>query len=390
MNPPLSPLYFDYAATTPLDLQVKEAMIDCLSDPNLMGNASSITHDYGTHAKSIIEIAKADIRTALNAPSYNTIFTSGATESINLALKGAAFQQKSLGNHIITVKTEHQATLDTCHYLEQNGFDITYLPVKSSGLIDHDSLALALRDDTILVSIMHVNNETGLYQDLGSLSRLLADHQALFHVDAAQSIGKIPVDLNLYDIDLLSFTAHKFYGPKGAGALLVKPMTKLSPQMHGGTQQYRMRAGTLATHQIIGLSHALVLATQNQAKEHKRLLKYKQKVVTELHKIGGIALNGEPAHTIPDILNVCVQDVDGEALMMALYPLAISQGAACSSATTEPSHVLTAMGLSPEECYQSIRLSFGRFTTDDQLSFAIKCLSLEIQKLRKLAHGTRG
>ena len=379
------PLYFDYAATTPLDPVVAMAMIDSLQDPKMMGNAASDTHYYGEYANHCITQAQQDIKAIFNAKDHDIIFTSGATESINLALKGAALAYQHRGQHIITVKTEHKATLDTCKHLETLGFSVTYLPVLASGLIDLSELSKALQKNTILVSIMHVNNETGTIQQIDIIEKILKNHQAIFHIDGAQSAGKLPINLATSGIDLFSLSAHKFYGPKGAGLLIKKPNILLKSQIHGGTQQNRLRAGTLPTQQIIGLSSAITRAQQLQPTELKRLEIFRNKLWETLHSLGGIKVNGDLNHSFFGIMNICIDGVDGEALLMALHRLALSQGSACSSVTHSPSHVLKALGLSDINCQRSIRLSLGRFTTDHDINVAKAQLTKAIITLRKLS-----
>ena len=383
-NCPL-PLYFDYAATTPLDPLVLADMTRCLQDGQSYGNASSASHLYGDQAYKLIEHAKNDIATVFNAIKHDIIFTSGATESINLALKGVSSAYQHIGKHIITVKTEHKATLDTCKSLEEHGFSITYLPVLASGLLDLKVLENAIQEDTILVSIMHVNNEIGTIQDIAKIATIVHQHQAFFHVDAAQSAGKLPIDLSCLDIDLLSATAHKIYGPKGAGLLIKKATLKLKSQIHGGSQQYQLRAGTLPTHQIVGLASALLHANHLQLSEYKRLERFRTKLWENVTTLGGITINGDPNHAFFGIMNICVEGIDGEALLMGLHNIALSQGSACSSATQTPSPVLKSLGLSDEKCHQSIRLSFGRFSTDDDINSAIQIIKSNVTKLRKLS-----
>lgn len=379
------PYYFDYAATTRVDPAVWQTMMAYNKEEMADGNASSTTHDYGRLAAERICQAQQTIQRLFHAPKHEVIFTSGATESINLALKGVALAHQQIGNHIITVNSEHNATLDTCRHLESLGFQITYLPVDHHGLISLSALNDALQENTQLVSIMHVNNETGVVQDIQRIGQLLQHHPAYFHVDGAQSAGKLPVDLEQWQVDLFSLTAHKCYGPKGIGALLKHRHCQLMPQIHGGSQQYNTRAGTLPTAQIIGLEQAMILGHHNQRDALSRLNELNARLWTHINSIDGLHRHGNRTNSFPGIVNLRIDGINGDALLMALHDIALSQGAACSSSTATPSHVLSAMGLTPEQCQQSIRLSFGRFTTIEDIDFLGKGLSQHITKLRQLA-----
>jgi cysteine desulfurase len=381
------PIYFDYAATTPVDPRVAEAMMKCLTLEGNFGNAASRSHSFGWDAEEAVETARGNIAALINADPREIVFTSGATESDNLAIKGVAHFYQKKGKHIITSKTEHKAVLDSCRQLEREGFEVTYLDPEANGLIDHDKLKAALRDDTILVSIMHVNNETGIIQDIAAIGQLCRDHKVLFHVDAAQSAGKVPLDTQAMPIDLLSLSGHKIYGPKGIGALYVrrKPRVRLEAQMHGGGHERGMRSGTLATHQIVGMGEAFRIAKQDMDKDNERIRMLRDRLYNGLKDMEEVYVNGDLEKGIPGILNLSFNFVEGESLMMSLKDLAVSSGSACTSASLEPSYVLRALGRSDELAHSSIRFSIGRFTSEAEIDHAIAETRKAVEKLRELS-----
>jgi cysteine desulfurase len=383
-----TPIYFDYSATTPVDPRVAEKMCDCLTLEGTFGNPASRSHAYGWEAEQAIDEARQNVADLVNADPREIVFTSGATESDNLAIKGAAhFYSTKKGKHIITCKTEHKAVLDTCRQLEREGFEVTYLDPETNGLIDLDKLKAAIRDDTVLVSIMHVNNEIGVIQDIEAIGELTRAHKVLFHVDAAQSAGKVPIDLQKMKVDLMSFSAHKIYGPKGIGALYVrrKPRVRIEAQMHGGGHERGMRSGTLATHQIVGMGEAFRLAKEEMASDNERIRMLRDRLLTGLQDIEEIYINGDLEQRVPHNLNISFNFVEGESLIMALKDLAVSSGSACTSASLEPSYVLRALGRNDELAHSSIRFSLGRFTTEEEIDFAIKAIHENIGKLRELS-----
>ncbi|CAK9885634.1 MAG: Cysteine desulfurase IscS [Candidatus Erwinia impunctatus] len=379
------PIYLDYAATTPVDPRVAEKMFRYLTLDGVFGNAASRSHRYGWQAEEAVDVARNQVADLINADPREIIFTSGATESDNLAIKGIAQQFSSKGRHIVTCSTEHKAVLDSCYELEKQGFDVTYLAPQQNGLLDPETVAAALRDDTILVSVMHVNNETGVIQDIAAIGNLCRARQIVFHVDATQSVGKIPVDLAELPVDLLSFSAHKLYGPKGIGGLFVRRQESIRPlaQMHGGGHERGMRSGTLPVHQIVGMGEAYRIAREESAPEYQRLRILRQRLWNGLQKIDGLQLNGHETQTIPGILNVSIAQVDSESLMMALKDLALSSGSACNSATLSPSYVLTAMGLDEPRAYAALRFSFGRFTTEEEIDYALALFTKKATELRE-------
>lgn len=381
------PIYLDYAATTPVDPRVADAMAKCLTLDGNFGNPASRSYRFGWMAEEAVDIARNQVSDALNCDPREIVFTSGATESNNLAIKGVAEGYKVKGKHIITVNTEHKAVLDTCAYLQQQGFDITYLPVHQDGLIDLAELESALREDTILVSVMHVNNELGVIQDIESIGKVCRENDVLFHVDGAQSVGKMAIDLAALPIDLLSMSAHKFYGPKGMGALYVRrrPKINLEAQIHGGGHERGMRSGTLATHQIVGMGEALELASRDMEAENERIKALRIALWNGLSKIEGVYLNGHEEKRIAGILNVSFADVDGESLMMGLNDIAVSSGSACTSASLEPSYVLKALGRSDELAHAGIRFSVGRFTTQDDIDYVVNKVTDVTNRLRQVA-----
>lgn len=380
------PIYLDCNATTPLDPRVLEAMLPYFTD--YFGNPASINHLYGWEAEAAVKKAREMIAEAINAAPEEIIFTSGATESDNLALKGVAEAYFNQGRHIITVATEHNAVLDPCQYLATLGFEITQLPVQADGLIDLTELEKALRPDTILVSVMAANNEIGVIQPLEKIGELCHQHSILFHTDAAQAIGKIPLDVQQMNIDLMSLTAHKIYGPKGIGALYVRrrnPRVKLAAQFHGGGHERGLRSGTLSTPQIVGFGKALEIAIPEIPSETQRLIELKQQLWEQLSTLENITLNGHPTQRLAGNLNVSIGGVDGQALLLGLQPImAVSSGSACTSAKIEPSHVLRAIGRSEELAFASVRFGLGRFTTAAEIEQVAKHTLSTIQSLRKV------
>ena len=382
-----TPIYLDYAATTPVDPRVAEAMAKCLTLEGNFGNPASRSYRFGWMAEEAVDVARNQISDALNCDPREVVFTSGATESNNLAIKGVAEGYAEKGKHIITVNTEHKAVLDTCAYLESQGFEVTYLPVQSDGLIDIQTLADAMREDTILVSVMYVNNELGVIQDINAIGSLCRGKGVLFHVDGAQSVGKVAIDLSNLPVDLLSVSAHKMYGPKGMGALYVRrhPKINLVAQIHGGGHERGMRSGTLATHQIVGMGEAIALATANLEAESTRIYALRERLWNGLKQLDDVYLNGHASQRVPGILNVSFAGVDGESLMMGLNDIAVSSGSACTSASLEPSYVLKAIGRDNALAHAGIRFSVGRFTTQDDIDYVIKKVSDVTIRLRDIA-----
>ncbi len=381
------PIYLDYSATTPVDARVAEKMIECLTLEGNFGNAASRSHPFGWAAEAAIDEARHHVADLINADAKEIVWTSGATESDNLAIKGAAHFYQKKGRHIVTCKTEHKAVLDTCRSLEREGFSVTYLDPEPSGLIDLDKLQAAIRDDTILVSIMHVNNELGTIQDIKAIGDVTRARGIVFHVDAAQSAGKVPIDLGQLNVDLMSFSGHKIYGPKGVGVLYVrrKPRVRIEAQMHGGGHERGMRSGTLATHQIVGMGEAFRIAREEMASENARLLALRDKLWAGLNDMEEVYLNGDLAHRVAGNLNVSFNYVEGESLIMALKDIAVSSGSACTSASLEPSYVLRAIGRSDELAHSSIRFSIGRFTTEEDIDYTIELVKAKVEKLRALS-----
>ncbi len=379
-------LYFDYSATTPVDPRVAAKMIPYLTEE--FGNPASRSHPYGWTADKAVEEARANVAALVGADSKEIVFTSGATESNNLAIKGAGhFYSGTKGKHIITVRTEHKAVLDTVREMERQGFEATYLGVKENGLLDLDVLRAAIRPDTVLVSVMAVNNEIGVIQDIEAIGKICREKGVIFHVDAAQATGKMPIDLSKLPVDLMSFSAHKTYGPKGIGALYVrrKPRVRLEAQMHGGGHERGMRSGTLATHQIVGMGEAFRIAKEEMATENERIRMLRDRLYAGFQDIEEVHLNGDMEQRVPHNLNVSFNFVEGESLIMAIKDLAVSSGSACTSASLEPSYVLRALGRSDELAHSSIRFSIGRFTTEEEVDYAIKLLHEKIDKLRELS-----
>ncbi|WP_320151250.1 IscS subfamily cysteine desulfurase [uncultured Tolumonas sp.] len=381
------PIYLDYSATCPVDPRVAEKMMQCLTLDGNFGNPASRSHRFGWQAEEAIDEARNNIADLIGADPREIVFTSGATESNNLAIKGAAHFYVKQGKHIITSKTEHKAVLDTCRHLESEGYEVTYLEPQSNGLFTLQQIEAAMRPDTILVSIMHVNNEIGVIQDLAAIGELCRARKILFHVDAAQSAGKVEIDVDAMKIDLLSLSAHKVYGPKGIGALYVrrKPRVRLEAQMHGGGHERGMRSGTLPTHQIVGMGEAFRIAKLEMADESVRIKALRDRLYNGLKDIEQVFVNGSMEHRVAGNLNISFAYVEGESLMMALKDLAVSSGSACTSASLEPSYVLRALGLNDELAHSSIRFSIGRFTTEEEIDYAIGLIRNSIGKLRDLS-----
>ncbi len=379
------PIYLDYSATTPVDPRVAQKMIPYLSE--LFGNPASRSHVFGWEADSAVETAREQVAALVNADPKEIVWTSGATESNNLAIKGAANFYAGKGKHLITVKTEHKAVLDTVRELERQGYTATYLTPLENGLIDLDALKAAIRPDTVLVSVMHVNNEIGVIQDIVAIGNLCREKGIIFHVDAAQSTGKVEIDLKKLPVDLMSFSAHKTYGPKGIGALYVrrKPRIRIEAQMHGGGHERGMRSGTLATHQIVGMGEAFRIAKVEMASENARILVLRNRLLKGLQEIEEAYINGDLEQRVAHNLNVSFNYVEGESLMMAVKNLAVSSGSACTSASLEPSYVLKAIGREDELAHSSIRFSVGRFTTDEDIDYTVALIKSKVGQLRDLS-----
>lgn len=379
------PIYLDYSATTPVDARVAAKMIPWLTEH--FGNPASRSHAYGWEAEQAVEEAREQVAALVNADPKEIIWTSGATESNNLAIKGAAHFYQGKGRHVITLKTEHKAVLDTVRELEREGFEATYLDVQENGLIDLEVLKAAIRPDTILVSVMFVNNEVGVVQPIAQIGELCREKGIIFHVDAAQATGKVEIDLDKLKVDLMSFSAHKTYGPKGVGALYVrrKPRVRLEAQMHGGGHERGLRSGTLATHQIVGMGEAFRLAREEMAEENARVRRLRDKLLNGLTDIEATYVNGDLEQRVPHNLNISFAYVEGESLIMAIKDIAVSSGSACTSASLEPSYVLRALGRNDELAHSSIRFSIGRFTTEEEIDFTIDLLHKKIGKLRELS-----
>lgn len=380
-----TPIYLDYAATTPVDKRVAEKMIPYLTE--LFGNPASSSHSFGWVAEEAVETARKNIADLINADSKEIVFTSGATESNNLAIKGAAHFYQSKGKHLITVKTEHKAVLDTMRELERQGFEVTYLGVQENGLIDLEELKAAIRPDTILISVMWVNNEIGVIQNIPEIGKICREHKIIFHVDAAQACGKTPVDVETANVDLLSMSAHKIYGPKGIGALYVrrKPRVRLEAQMHGGGHERGFRSGTLPTHQIVGMGEAFRLAKLELEQDTAHALKLRQIFLDGIKDIEEVYINGDLQNRVATNLNVSFNFVEGESLIMAVKEIAVSSGSACTSASLEPSYVLRALGRNDELAHSSLRITFGRMTTEDEVKFAAELIKSQIGKLREMS-----
>ncbi|MEE8481984.1 MAG: IscS subfamily cysteine desulfurase [Acidiferrobacterales bacterium] len=381
------PIYFDYSATTPVDPRVAKVMMQYLTPDGNFGNAASRSHSYGWNAEAAIDEARKNVADLIGADPREIAWTSGATESDNLAIKGVAHFYKKKGNHIITCKTEHKAVLDTCRQLEREGFEITYLDPEPNGLIDLGKLDDAIRESTILISIMHVNNEIGVIQDIAAIGKLAREKGVLFHTDGAQSAGKVPIDVNELNIDLMSLSAHKIYGPKGMGALYVrrKPRVRIEAQMHGGGHERGMRSGTLPTHQIVGMGEAFRIAREEMADEIDRIRSLRDRLWNGTKDMEEVYLNGDMDHRVAGNLNVSFNFVEGESLIMALKDIAVSSGSACTSASLEPSYVLRALGRNDELAHSSIRFTIGRFSTEEEIDYAIKLVRDKVEKLRELS-----
>ena len=379
------PIYMDYSATTPVDPRVVDKMIPYLRES--FGNPASRSHPFGWEAEKAVETAREQVAALVNADPREIVWTSGATESDNLAIKGAANFYSSKGKHIITVKTEHKAVLDTTRELERQGFEVTYLDVKDNGLIDIDVFKRAIRPDTILASVMMVNNEIGVIQDIEQLGEICREKGVIFHVDAAQATGKVEIDLQKLKVDLMSFSAHKTYGPKGIGALYVrrKPRIRIEAQMHGGGHERGMRSGTLATHQIVGMGEAFRIAKEEMATENERIRMLRDRLYRGLNTMEEVYVNGDMEARVPHNLNISFNFVEGESLIMAIKDVAVSSGSACTSASLEPSYVLRALGRNDELAHSSIRFTVGCFTTEEEVDYVVELLKSKIGKLRDLS-----
>ncbi|MCI7479634.1 IscS subfamily cysteine desulfurase [[Pasteurella] aerogenes] len=381
------PIYLDYAATCPVDHRVAKKMMEYLTIDGDFGNPASRSHKFGWQAEEAVDVARNQIADLIGADSREIVFTSGATESDNLAIKGAAHFYQTKGKHIITCKTEHKAVLDTCRQLEREGFEVTYLSPQSDGLINLDELKAAMREDTILVSIMHVNNEIGVVQDIKTIGELCRERKIIFHVDATQSVGKLPINLSELKIDLMSMSSHKLYGPKGIGALYVcrKPRVRLEAIIHGGGHERGMRSGTLPVHQIVGMGEAYRICKEEMATEMPRLKALRDRLYNGLKEIEETYVNGSMEHRVDNNLNISFNYVEGESLMMALRDIAVSSGSACTSASLEPSYVLRALGLNDELAHSSIRFTLGRYTTEEEIDYTINLVKSAVAKLRELS-----
>ena len=381
------PIYFDYAATTPVDPRVAQKMSECLLAEGNFGNPASRSHKYGWEAEEAVELARRQVADLINADPREIVWTSGATESDNLAIKGVAHFYKNKGKHLITSRIEHKAVLDTCRHLEREGFEVTYLEPGSDGIVSPEQVAEAIREDTILVSIMHVNNEIGVINDIAAIGEVCRAKKVFFHVDAAQSAGKIDIDLEAMKVDLMSFSAHKMYGPKGVGALYVrrKPRIRLEAQMHGGGHERGMRSGTLATHQLVGMGEACRIVKAEMHEEQVRVGALRERLWQGLQDIEEVHVNGSFDKRVPGWLNVSFNYVEGESLIMSLSDLAVSSGSACTSASLEPSYVLRALGLNDEMAHSSLRFSVGRFTSEADVDYALAKIHLAVNKLRELS-----
>jgi len=388
MNAPVNkPIYLDYLSTTPVDPRVAEAMSHCLSMEGTFGNPASRSHVFGWKAEEAVENARADIAELINADPREIVWTSGATESDNLAIKGVAHFYRKRGQHIITSKIEHKAVLDTCRQLEREGFEVTYLEPNEAGLTTPELIKEAIRPDTVLVSVMHANNEIGVVNDIAAIGEVCREAGVLYHVDAAQSAGKLPLDMEAMKVDLLSMSAHKMYGPKGIGALYVrrKPRVRLEAQMHGGGHERGMRSGTLATHQAVGFGAAARIARESMSEEADRLKGLRQRFWRGIEDLPEVHINGDAERRLPGALNVSFAFVEGESLLMSLKDLALSSGSACTSASLEPSYVLRALGLNDELAHSSLRFSFGRFSTEAEVDQAVTQVRAAVEKLRELS-----
>ncbi len=381
------PIYLDYSATTPIDERVAAKMADYLTIEGQFGNPASRSHEFGWKAEKAVDVARQQVADLIHADPREIVWTSGATEADNLAIKGAAHFYRKKGNHIVTIKTEHKAVLDTCRQLEREGFEVTYLDPEDNGLIDIEKLKAATTDDTILISVMHVNNEIGVIQDIAAIGEFARDKKIIFHVDAAQGAGKVEIDMESLKVDLMSFSAHKVYGPKGIGALYVrrKPRVRLEAQMHGGGHERGLRSGTLATHQIVGMGEAFRIAGEEMASENDRIRMLRDRLYDGLKDAEEVYVNGDYDHRIAGNINISFNFVEGESLIMALSELAVSSGSACTSASLEPSYVLRALGRNDELAHSSIRFGIGRYTTVEEIDYTIEVVKKAVDKLRDLS-----
>ena len=381
------PIYLDYASTTPVDPIVAEKMMEFMTPAGHFGNPASRSHMFGWQAEAAVEEARQDVAALIGADAREIVWTSGATEANNLAIKGCAHFNQRKGKHIITSRIEHKAVLDTCRQLEREGFDVTYLDPDSNGLVHPEMVLEAIREDTTIVSIMHVNNELGTVNDIAKIGKICRDRKIMFHVDAAQSAGKTPIDVEAMFVDMMSFSAHKIYGPKGIGALFVrrKPRVRIEAQMHGGGHERGMRSGTLPTHQIVGMGHAFKIGHEILADETNRITALRKRLWDGVADIEEVHLNGSADQHVPGIVNISFAFVEGESLMMALRDLAVSSGSACTSASLEPSYVLRALGLNDEMAHSSIRFSIGRYTSEADIDAAIAQVRTAVEKLRLLS-----
>ncbi len=381
------PIYLDYSSTTPVDERVAKKMSECLTKEGTFGNPASRSHPYGWDSEKLIDEARANVASLLGADKREIIWTSGATESDNLAIKGAAYFYKEKGNHLITLSTEHKAVLDTMRFLESEGFEVTYLDPKENGLLDIEELKKAIKPTTTIISIMHVNNEIGVIQDLETIGKICRENKIVFHVDAAQSPGKVDIDVNKFNIDLCALSAHKAYGPKGIGALYVrrKPRIRIQPQMHGGGHERGFRSGTLPTHQIVGMGEAFKYAKLEMEEDNKKIKKLRDMLWNGLKDMEEIYLNGDLDQRIPGNLNISFNFVEGESLIMAIKDIAVSSGSACTSASLEPSYVLRALGREDELAHSSIRMTIGKYTTEDEIKHTVELLKNAVTKLRSLS-----
>ncbi len=381
------PIYLDYSSTTPVDKRVATKMAECLTLDGAFGNPASRSHSFGWDSDQLVKNARKNVADLIKCDTKEIIWTSGATESNNLAIKGAAHFYKSKGNHLITLTTEHKAVLDTMRQLESEGFSVTYLDPEPNGLVDLDKLKSAITDQTLLISIMHVNNEIGVIQDLEKIGAITRENKILFHVDAAQSPGKVDIDVEKFNVDLLSLSAHKVYGPKGIGALYVrrKPRVRLESQMHGGGHERGFRSGTLPTHQIVGMGEAFRIAREEMHDDNVRIKNLRDKFWNQIKDVEEIYLNGDLDNRIPGNLNISFNYVEGESLIMAIKDIAVSSGSACTSASLEPSYVLRALGRDDELAHSSIRITIGKYTTEDEIDYAVDLLKKSVDKLRNLS-----
>ena len=382
-----TPIYLDYASTTPIDKRVADKMFEYMTTDGMYGNPASRSHSFGWDADDAVSKSRKHIADLINADPREIVWTSGATESDNLAIKGAAHFYKKKGKHIITLKTEHKAVLDACRQLEREGFEVTYMEPMSSGLLDLDKLESEIREDTVLISIMHVNNEIGVIQDIEKIGELCRSKNIIFHVDAAQSAGKIEIDLQKTKVDLMSFSAHKIYGPKGIGALYVrrKPRVRLEAQIHGGGHERGLRSGTLPTHQIVGMGEAFRIANEEMNQDFENISKLRNRLWNGVKDMEEVYLNGDFENRYPGIMNISFNYVEGESLIMATKDIAVSSGSACTSASLEPSFVLRAIGRSDELAHSSLRMSIGRFTTEEEIDATINTVKIAVEKLRALS-----